>query len=243
MSQVIIKKLIPMFMDIREVLNKNNIPFWLEGGTLLGMIRDKQIMPWDDDLDIATFRKSFKGKAEKISKELYDKGFNVYTRKNRLIARRDDESISLFLYDSNGNSYVREGYTGYKHRGISIFVKFAFLSGLTTTTKDFVRCKTKKERILVIIKNIMLHIPTKKFFLDTLIKLLVEIKCYRRTYTQIPKEHYDDLDVIPFYGTEVYIPKDAEGYLAGFYGENWRIPVKEWSPKKKYHYPYRMYKQ
>jgi len=232
-------KIIPLFMELKDTFDKHGVRFWLEGGTLLGMIRDKQLMPWDDDIDIATFRESID--IGLIGKELHKKGFDIYVRKNRLTARKDGESISLFLYDKNNDSYIREGYTGYKHRNIAAFAKFVFLGGLTTDTKDFIKCKTKKDKLLVTMKSIMLHIPAKKFLCNAIVKLLVEIKCYKLTCTSIPKEHYDKLNTIPFYGTEVYVPYNITRYLKGYFGKDWKKPKKEWNPGKKYHYEYRRY--
>lgn len=39
-------------LDIKRVLDNQNVPFWLNGGTLLGAIRDKALFNWDHDLDI-----------------------------------------------------------------------------------------------------------------------------------------------------------------------------------------------
>ena len=41
-----------LLKDTIDVLNKNNIPYFLECGTLLGAYRHQDFIPWDDDLDI-----------------------------------------------------------------------------------------------------------------------------------------------------------------------------------------------
>lgn len=45
-------KIKSMLLDTIDVLNKNNIPYWIDEGTLLGIIRDGDIIPWDNDADI-----------------------------------------------------------------------------------------------------------------------------------------------------------------------------------------------
>ena len=42
-----------IFKEIIEILNKNNIEYFIIYGTLLGKCRHDSIIPWDDDLDIA----------------------------------------------------------------------------------------------------------------------------------------------------------------------------------------------
>jgi lipopolysaccharide cholinephosphotransferase len=41
-----------MMKDIHDVLDFLKIPYWIDGGTLLGAVRHGGIIPWDDDLDI-----------------------------------------------------------------------------------------------------------------------------------------------------------------------------------------------
>lgn len=48
---LIIGTLYQMGCHLYQVLKKNNIRCWLEGGGLLGLVRHGGMIPWDDDLD------------------------------------------------------------------------------------------------------------------------------------------------------------------------------------------------
>ena len=45
----------PNFITVINLLNENNIPYWLCQGTLLGIIRDNKLIEWDHDIDIAVW--------------------------------------------------------------------------------------------------------------------------------------------------------------------------------------------
>ena len=46
------KKTDPNLITLIKVLTENKIDYWVCHGTLLGIIRDKKLIPWDHDIDI-----------------------------------------------------------------------------------------------------------------------------------------------------------------------------------------------
>ena len=45
-----------MLHDVAEILDKSNVPYVLEAGTLLGVVREDRLLPWDTDMDITITR-------------------------------------------------------------------------------------------------------------------------------------------------------------------------------------------
>jgi lipopolysaccharide cholinephosphotransferase len=79
-----VKDLKKIQLDILDYFDsfckKNKINYWIDCGTLLGAIRHKGYIPWDDDIDVGMMRKDYeifisycKKNARKVCllKELY----------------------------------------------------------------------------------------------------------------------------------------------------------------------------
>lgn len=68
-----------MLRDVVDVLDSQEIPYVLEGGTLLGIVREKRLLPWDTDMDITVTREH----AEKLISSrwrLWLKGYRTRIR-------------------------------------------------------------------------------------------------------------------------------------------------------------------
>lgn len=113
-----LKKIQLNILNIVDSFCKNNdINYWIDSGTLLGAIRHKGYIPWDDDIDIGMLRKD------------YDKFMNCFNKKNSRYKFYSIENKNDFYYahgkvlDTNTILYEPDEDTGLKLSvNIDVFV-------------------------------------------------------------------------------------------------------------------------
>lgn len=76
---------------VEKFFRKHNLSFALVYGTLLGAVRNRTIIPWTRDIDVAFFNKSFLFKKE-IREEIYQNGFHVFE-----VKRKSKRFVSISL--------------------------------------------------------------------------------------------------------------------------------------------------
>ena len=62
---------------IDVILKKHNLKYWLEYGTLIGAVRHKGFIPWDDDIDIAMLKEDYMKLPEILEKEFVGTDYTV----------------------------------------------------------------------------------------------------------------------------------------------------------------------
>jgi len=69
-----------ILMEFDRVCRKHNLRYYVVGGTLIGAVRHKGFIPWDDDIDVSMPRKDFKILL-RISKNEFGKDYFLQTCK------------------------------------------------------------------------------------------------------------------------------------------------------------------
>lgn len=89
-----------IFCEMDDVCRANDIQYWLMGGTLIGAIRHKGFIPWDDDGDIGMMRKDYEQFKKVITsspvvelKEFYN--FNGCYRIPKIVVRGTDIKLAI----------------------------------------------------------------------------------------------------------------------------------------------------
>ena len=223
------ERLIVLLKDFKEILDKNNISFWLCEGTLLGAIRDGKIIEWDDDIDIGTW-KDDNVDLNPMMDELYNKGYDVYLADTKIQIKKDDLHLSLWLFEKKGDFIIRKSYRHVKHLKIGNVLTYLLLAGLTTIGEDRIHKKTIKVSIVNYIKRklMMLKPSIKKLLIALIVEVAKKINCLDCFVLKIPAQFIGDLKQIEYYGMMVCIPELNEEYLEYVYGD-WKVPDSSWT--------------
>lgn len=224
------------FLDC--ICQKHNIQYWLSAGTLLGAVRHKGFIPWDDDLDIEMQKDDYKKLLKVLETEISDKYVIQTHRSDRnyifpVAKLRDKNSRISELYNADRN---------YKYRGVYIDIFYLdtgnhFFGRLTVNLQKFVYVltliKNDKFGVLVFLKILVFGLLQKVVFpLIRFLVLLLNIKTKIFAFgtgitTEIHMKNIFPLQKILFEGKYFNAPADADAYLKDMYGDYMKLPDEE----------------
>ena len=233
--------------DIDRVCRKHRIPYYLGEGTLLGAIRHKGFIPWDDDMDLLMMRDDYEAFLKIAQEELGDKyevqhpttvdGYWSPFIKVRLLdnSRFAQEHIA-HLTDHNGpyvdifpvDNVPQEWSFGQRLQSLVVRV----MRGSLTSKLQCRRKKTKHEWACNIIAKVFplgaIHWVIDhafRFYNKDGNEFAVNLASYHKHRKQtVPMDWYGKPRYVPFEGRMSPIPAKAENLLKRVYGDYMTLP-------------------
>lgn len=232
-----------LLRQTKEVLDKKNIEFWLDAGTILGAVRSGRFISWDHDVDLGIwYDKISEDTKMLVCEELYKKGLKIRIAESHMNIKSEREPelwIDLNFYRLRGDDAIIPVFYPRNLIGKSLYVLWSILAS-PDYPSDFKRREFSIKRFIVkilvsITRNISRVIPS---FLRKRIAYII-FAVYKRIGSKdvspiTPSTYFKNLSIIKFYGMQLKVPAKIEEYLIYKYGEDWQIP----KTKKEYAHPY-----
>ena len=139
---------IEVLEEIRRVCKKHNIKWFADWGTMLGAVRHKGFIPWDDDIDICMLRDDWNRFAEVAPKEL-GKWFEVSNLYNDV---SQDNCIMRVI--NNRHMCFEEDF-------LKKFHMCPFSAGIDVFPIDYIpRDREKDKQLVHLVKTLMITAAT-----------------------------------------------------------------------------------
>lgn len=109
-------RMLHILIEVDKICRKHHLSYWLSSGTLIGAVRHKGFIPWDDDLDIEMMRPDYEQLMQILPQEL---------PKDLVLQAHSTDTNYCYHYAKvrDLHSYIEEkpNYDRFfKHRGIYI---------------------------------------------------------------------------------------------------------------------------
>lgn len=256
-----------MLREVDKICRKNNITYYLSFGSLIGAVRHKGFIPWDDDIDICVFRKDYNRLMEAIQKDEryrfisfetdpnYYFGFGRICDKRTIIKHRLHRKvknfgvwIDVFILDNAPEESKREEWAQQFKRLNKILratvpTPFEFYSIRYWLSKKFFiyYLKSYKTRLRFGTKNFSKYrdkfIQLQTKYDESSNYVMVPITPYGAKVC-FPKTWFEDTIDLDFEGIKVMAPKDYDKILTKTYGNYMQIPPIEKRIKRHYFQAY-----
>ena len=203
-----------------KILNQKKIDYWICHGTLLGLVRDKKLIKWDNDIDIGVLKSS---KNRRIIKTLFEKkGFKKqkkYFKDDGLMTfkRKGGREVDINFYEPLKKSNFEEK---------MIITEWYVPKNLICKLIDAISNSNNYDgKFKIIIKKFSFF---ENIFQDVRNYLSKRNLFYKKQGYAHPIRFIKKKKILSFGKLKLMIPKEAEKYLEHIYGRDWKKPKKDY---------------
>lgn len=242
-----------ILIEFDKICKKHNLKYSLAGGTLIGAIRHKGFIPWDDDIDVTMPRIDY-NKFTEIQKKELNKDKYYFQNMDT-----DDDYVMLSAKIRRKNSIYSESLNNMNKEKQGIWID---IFPMDNTSNNLFIAKINYLRILilkiglsykcnnecyspVLYKKIILNIiklfskvHSIKYYKNKLKKLSEKYNNKISKYVVsnagvylfkeiIESKYFDSLTSVEFEGYKFNAPKDYDNYLKHYYNDYMKLPPKD----------------
>ncbi|MFC1480300.1 LicD family protein [Candidatus Omnitrophota bacterium] len=216
---------VEVLRQVKTVLDKYGVEFWLDLGALLGAIREGKLISWDTDVDLTTWQKNT-AKVAIAFQELRKQGFVLEHSRYGISIRDRNSSLTIGLWQIVGDKATIRwgGFNSSPWLGKFLSVLFWAVLAPHYSRVALKAASNLKELIYFTLARLSSFMPGR---IVTYVKR-IQTKFGEQTIWLVPAEYFTNLTTIDFYGMKIKAPAKTEEYLSYRYGKDWRVPRKDW---------------
>lgn len=257
-----------MLRDLDSLCNELGLNYFIAYGSLIGAVRHRGFIPWDDDIDIWMPRDDFDKLLDYdlTQKSGYSK-YKICTRKNTKnyaygMARFSNQDFKYVSTDVSEKDvdmglfidiYPLDNYCSTKEKAYELYKKFKVLNKMY-----FFYISGKSNTLLKTIPRMVIHgalrvIHGKKWNdrIDSVINSYLDkftssndayvgVPVWELRFEPFKKSLFKDKKRVKFEDIDVWIPKESDKLLTKMYGDYMKLPpLEEQIP----HHGYKVYKR
>ncbi|MCD7833081.1 MAG: LicD family protein [Lachnospiraceae bacterium] len=242
------KVLLATLLELDRVCRKNDIRYFLAGGTLLGAIRHHGFIPWDDDVDVMMPREDYEKFLRVAENDLSDKlflqraNYNPYTRlrvngtvfASEFMARFSDIHSGIFLDIFAHDRTAGHAWSQKLHRMVTkvtrsiVFNKWGNTEIKGDGSHPVIRWIGSRVKGLIPMKlAIWMRDQTLVIFRNRETGYLYDGMGQNMARGAFPEKWLSEVLYVDFEGYSLPVPKEYDAYLTWLYGDYMWLPPKE----------------